>query len=58
MVAVKIPEGDRWRALAVMLVVAAALAGGALPTSSGPPDSATNVALCGESCQHNQVLLT
>jgi hypothetical protein len=56
-VASKSPDVDRWRALAVTLAVVAALAGGASATSSGTPDSAANVALCGEDCQHNQVLL-
>jgi hypothetical protein len=40
-----------------MLAVVAALVGGALAMSSGTPHGATNVALCGETCQHNQVLL-
>jgi len=57
MVQVNGPDVDRWRVLAAALAVVAALAGGALATSSGTPHSATNVALCGESCQHNQVLL-
>src|SRR5687768_8542700 len=51
------PDVDRWRAVTAMLAVVAALAGGALATSGATSPDATNAALCGESCQHNQVLL-
>jgi len=51
------PDAVRWRALAAMLAVVAALAGVAHAVPSGTPSSATNVALNGEKEQHNQVLL-
>lgn len=50
-------ERERWRELASLVAVVAALCGGAPAVSNGTAGT-VDVALCGETCQHNQVLLT
>jgi hypothetical protein len=57
MVATETHGIDRWRTLAAMLAVFAALTGGAAAVSSGKQDGAAVAVRCGDDCQHNQVLL-